>query len=143
MTEQGNVGLERIVSDYRTEFNDTVSELFDTMFVNGRMIPRSIRIKNCYSLIDDYYDKYKEYPTNFVLDRMATYILKKDNQGRKGFKMERDGEYPILSESQMERRYTREVNLGQAVNYDNKKQEHTPPTRFERINSEINRRFIK
>ena len=138
------MGLERIVSDYRTEFNDKVTELFDNIFLDtGLMIPRTERINNCDKLLKNYYAEYKEYPAGFVLERMASYILKKDNRGRKGFKMERDGEYPTLSNSQMKARLSREASLGQAFNFDNKGVDHTPPTRTERINSEISKRYIK
>lgn len=140
----GNMGLERIVSDYRTEFNDKVTELFDNIYLDtGLMIPRTERINNCDNLLKNYYLEYKEYPAGFVLERMASYILKKDNRGRKGFKMERDGAYPTLSDSQMKARLSRESNLGQAFNVDNKGVDHTPPTRTERINKELSKRHVK
>lgn len=136
---------DRSIVDYRTRFNDLIDELFEYKLYDyeGNMFPHEKRVHICNKLLEDFYEDNEEYPPSMMLERLSNYILKKDIQRRKGFKVEHGGSYPYLSHRQFKSRLMREVNFTRAINYTTTGENVVTPTRYERIKSELAQLIIK
>lgn len=136
---------DRSIVNYRTRFNDLIDDLFEHKLYDcmGNMFSHEKRVHICNKILEEYYKDYEEYPPNMMLERLSNYILKKDIQRRKGFKIEHSGEYPYLSHRQFKSRLMREVNFTRAINYSTTGENVVSPTRYERIKSELAQLNIK
>lgn len=136
---------DRRIVDYRTQFNDLIDELYSDRLYDykGDMLSHEKRVKICENVLQEFYNSHEEYPPSMMIERLANYILKKDIQRRKGFKVEKSGVYPYLSHRQFKTRLMREVNFLQAINYSSTGDNMVSPTRMERIKRELSQLFVK
>lgn len=85
-------------SDYKTEFNDAVTEL-----IEQRIQPREKRIQAINALIDEYVTVIEKVPCGRQLERLTDEILREELTDTHPDKMTRE-EYPIMSDNQYRRK---------------------------------------
>lgn len=130
--------------DYKSQLNEMIDELFTRIEDVGiRNMPVERRIKDVERITNAYVEQTGERPTPGQLDRLSTYILLEDKLRRKGVKVVDEGEYPILSDSQYEKRTKRESSLVSASSFDSGRVDRKLPTRMNRIKTELSNRKIK
>lgn len=128
--------------NYRAELSTVINTLFDGLMVDGNMIPEAERIKKVQAITDEYVAVTGERPIPEHLDRLSTYILKKDQEGAK-WTQHKDAEYPYLSDRQYATRIAKETSAQGAENYDSAGVNQQTPTRSKRIQDELIRRKVK
>lgn len=84
-------------------FNDLADEL-----INAKIPDRQDRIKAIDELIEDYFKVLGEMPSGVVLHRLGNEILREELQDKRSNKVTAE-EHPILSETQLIRRYSKEI----------------------------------
>ena len=93
-------------------YHDKISDLFDEYYSaeKGAKPAPNKRIENADSLIEDYIEQHGKRPPASVLSRLATYIDLDYSTDSNPHKVSSE-EFPVLSESQLKRRYNREIIL--------------------------------
>lgn len=133
-----------IISDYNTKLSDDINALYANIRGdNGNYLSHSYRAIECNELIERYFSETGEVPKSNMLDRMATYILKEDTFGRKGYKKPPELEFPILSATQYKRRISREMDWEYAKYFDINGNDLTIKTRSQRISNELSKGKVK
>lgn len=91
--------------------NEELEKRIKTMFdgLKADFLKEDVRISLVDGLCEEYYDSNGEYPPSNFLDRMATYILLRDAQARKGESMLEELLSPYLSERQYIKRLKKEA----------------------------------
>lgn len=97
-----------------------------------------IRIEEVEAILD----RYKKI-SNAQRGKLSTYILKEDKRKRKGKGYDNSSPYPFLSNRQFRSRKEREAGSCFIDVLDSEGNLHIPPTRTERINSEMKEKRIK
>lgn len=128
--------------DYRQELNDTIDRLYGDLVDDDVMLPVEERLVKVEEITDAYVSETGERPTPSQLDRLASYILKKDQAGAK-WSEHKDEEYPYLSDRQYAARLARETSLQGADSYDSSGINQNTQTRSKRIQDELLRRKVK
>jgi actin-related protein len=95
----------RFSGDYKTKFNDAVTEL-----VAKKIADRGERMAAVDALINEYVRDTGEVPVGAQLERLTNTILMEELTDPSLYKVQ-NTEYPFLSERQFERRYDNEKNL--------------------------------
>lgn len=91
--------------------NEELEKRINTMFdgLKNEFLKEDVRISLVDGLCEEYYEVNEEYPPSNFLDRMATYILLRDAQARKGESMLEELLSPYLSERQYIKRLKKEA----------------------------------
>lgn len=98
----------------RKELSNKIDRLFHDKDIDAKQRCRIVQ-----ELIDEYKQKAGESPTPWLLERLASYILKADKVNR--FRRRHKTDYQVLSKRQLKIRKNREIHLEDLNSRDRQK----------------------
>lgn len=122
----------------RDDFDIMIDGLFDNIMDGERYKDPETRVNEARQVVDEHYNTRGRHLNGTQLERLATYIVKRDLWRRKGQKVDPSLEYDYLSDRQWEQRVDRrEASFDMAGTFDTNKIDQVVKTRMGRIAMEL------